>query len=54
MNKSEKWQQWWDSLSPTTKEYLKAQPLWHDVDLAKAFAVGIVVGLIIGVALAWH
>jgi ElaB/YqjD/DUF883 family membrane-anchored ribosome-binding protein len=43
-----KWNEWYDSLSPQTKEYLKSQPLWHDIDLAKAAAVGAVVGFLIG------
>jgi hypothetical protein len=46
-----KWDAWWNSLSPTTQEYLKAQPLWHDIDLAKAFAVGALIGFVIGVIL---
>jgi hypothetical protein len=44
----QKWQDWYDSLPATTKEYLKTQPLWHDIDMFKAFAVGAVVGVIIG------
>lgn len=43
-----KWDTWWDSLPEHTKIYLKAQPLWHDIDLAKAFGAGIVVGFLIG------
>jgi hypothetical protein len=43
-----KWDAWWDSLNPSTQEYLKAQPLWHDIDLAKVLAVGIVIGFLIG------
>jgi hypothetical protein len=43
-----KWDAWWDSLSPGTQEYLKSQPLWHDVDLAKALALGLVIGFLIG------
>jgi ElaB/YqjD/DUF883 family membrane-anchored ribosome-binding protein len=43
-----KWDVWWDSLSPSTQEYLKAQPLWHDVDMFKAAVVGAVVGFLIG------
>ena len=43
-----KWNAWYDSLPNHTKEYLKTQPLWHDRDLAKAFAVGAVIGFIIG------
>jgi ElaB/YqjD/DUF883 family membrane-anchored ribosome-binding protein len=44
----DKWQSWYDSLSPQTKEYLKSQPLWHDIDLAKAVAVGLAIGFLIG------
>ena len=51
MFKQNKWETWWDSLSPQMQTYLKAQPVWHDRDLAKAFAVGIVVGIVIGVIL---
>jgi len=43
-----KWENWYDSLPATTKEYLKTQPLWHDADLAKAAAVGALVGFFIG------
>lgn len=46
-----KWDAWWDSLSPTTQAYLKTQPLWHDIDLAKAFAIGALIGFVIGVIL---
>jgi hypothetical protein len=43
-----KWNAWWDSLSPSTQAYLKSQPLWHDSDLAKAVAFGMVIGFLIG------
>ena len=43
-----KWDEWYDSLPLSTREYLKNQPLWHDRDLAKAFAVGLVIGFLIG------
>ena len=43
-----KYQKWWDSLSPSTQEYLKAQPIWHDVDMFKAAAVGAFFGFLIG------
>ena len=43
-----KWTDWYESLPLSTKEYLKNQPLWHDRDLAKAFAVGLIVGFLIG------
>jgi hypothetical protein len=43
-----KWDEWYESLPLSTKEYLKNQPLWHDLDLAKAFAVGLIAGFLIG------
>ena len=43
-----KWTVWYDSLSPSTKEYLKTQPLWHDIDLFKFSAIAFVVGFILG------
>jgi hypothetical protein len=43
-----KWTAWYDSLPEHTKQYLKTQPIWHDIDLAKAAAVGAVVGFLIG------
>ena len=46
-----KWSTWYDSLPAHTKEYLKNQPLWHDRDMFKAFAVGILIGIVIGVAI---
>jgi hypothetical protein len=46
-----KFQTWYDNLPEHTKEYLKAQPIWHDSDMFKAFAVGIIVGIIIGAIL---
>jgi hypothetical protein len=45
-----KWTQWYDSLSPGTKEYLQGQAIWTDRDLVKfaciAFLTGITVGII--------
>ena len=45
-----KWTAWYDSLSPSTKEYLKGRAIWTDRDLAKfamiAFRAGIVVGVL--------
>jgi hypothetical protein len=46
-----KWDQWYDNLPAHTKEYLKHQPLWHDKDLGKAFAFGIILGMIIGLCM---
>jgi alpha-L-arabinofuranosidase len=44
----DKWTNWYDSLPEHTREYLKNQPLWHDIDLIKAGLVGFVIGLIFG------
>jgi len=43
-----KWNAWWDSLSPHTKEYLKSQPIWHDSDLAKFAMIAFVAGVVVG------
>lgn len=43
-----KWDQWWDGLSPQMREYLNSQPVWHDRDLYKALAVGIIIGFTLG------
>jgi hypothetical protein len=45
-----KWTAWYDSLPAHTKEYLKTQPVWHDRDLYRAFAIGAVLGLLLGLA----
>jgi hypothetical protein len=46
-----KWTAWYDSLTPSTKEYLKGRAIWTDKDLVKfaviAFLLGIVVGAVI-------
>ena len=44
-----RWSSWHDSLPEHTKSWLAKQPLWYDRDLALIFAVGVVVGLLIGV-----
>lgn len=46
-----KYQQWWDSLSPQMQTYLKAQPVWHDRDLYKSLLTGIVIGFVLGVVI---
>jgi hypothetical protein len=43
-----KWTEWYDSLSPSTKEYLKNQPIWHDSDLFKFSTIAFLVGFILG------
>ena len=46
-----KWQQWHDSLSPNTKEYLESQAIWTDMDLAKFALIAFVTGVIVGAIL---
>ena len=46
-----KWDSWYDSLPEHTKQYLKAQPLWHDSDMWKAGLFGLIIGFILGVIL---
>jgi hypothetical protein len=45
-----KWDAWYASLSPSTKEYLKNQPIWHDSDMWKAGLLGCAIGVLIGLA----
>ena len=51
MFKQNKWQLWYDSLPAHTKEWLKTQPVWHDRDMFRAFGIGILFGILIGVIL---
>jgi hypothetical protein len=44
-----KWTQWYDSLSPATKQYLQGQAIWTDRDLAKFSFIAFVVGITVGV-----
>jgi hypothetical protein len=48
--KMNKWSAWYDSLTPSTREYLKGRAIWTDRDLAKfaliAFVAGIIVGMV--------
>ena len=48
MFKKNKWEEWWDSLSPQMQAYLKAQPVWHDSDMWKAGLTGLFFGILIG------
>jgi hypothetical protein len=43
-----KWEAWYDSLSPSTKEYLKTRPLWHDRDVALFVSIALVIGFVVG------
>jgi|LakMenEpi03Aug12_release.lakeMendotaPanAssembly.Ray.scaffolds.fasta_scaffold3642882_1 hypothetical protein len=48
--KMNKWSAWYDSLTPSTREYLKGRAIWTDRDLAKfamlAFIAGVIVGMV--------
>ncbi len=48
--KMNKWSAWYDSLTPSTREYLKGRAIWTDRDLAKfailSFLVGVLVGMV--------
>jgi len=46
-----KFDQWYESLTPTTKEYLKQQAIWHDQNLFKFSFIAFLVGLVIGICL---
>lgn len=43
-----KYQQWWNNLSPHMQEYLEKQPMWYDRDLYKSFVAGIIIGFALG------
>jgi hypothetical protein len=43
-----KWDKWHDSLSPSTKEYLKNAQIWTDKDVAKFVSIALVVGFFFG------
>jgi hypothetical protein len=46
-----KWQEWHDSLSPSTKQYLVDQAIWRDIDLFKFTAIAFVAGFLLGLIL---
>ena len=49
MFEKNKWELWWDSLSPQMQQYLKSQPVWHDSDMWRAGLVGLAFGVLIGI-----
>ena len=51
MFKKSKWDAWYDSLPSHTKEWIKRQPIWHDRDMFKAFSVGVLIGILIGLVI---
>jgi hypothetical protein len=44
-----KWTAWYDSLSPSTKQYLSTQAVWHDRDIFKFASIAFVMGIVVGV-----
>jgi len=44
-----KWAQWYNSLSPSTQEYLLGRAIWTDQDLAKFAVIAFVAGIAVGV-----
>lgn len=40
--------QWYNSLPKHTQEWLRKQPVWHDADMFKVFALGFLIGLCLG------
>lgn len=52
MFKKNKWELWYDAQPQHIKDWFnQPRPLWYDSDMFKAFAYGLVIGLIIGVAI---
>lgn len=45
-----KWDKWREQQDPKTLAYLDSQPIWHDKDLYKALALGIIIGIVVGFA----
>jgi hypothetical protein len=45
-----KWTQWYDSLSPSTKQYLSTQAVWHDRDIFKFAVIAFILGIFVGMA----
>ncbi len=46
-----KWTKWYDGLPEHTKESIKNEPVWHDLDLFKMGVVGFFIGLLLGLAI---
>jgi hypothetical protein len=52
MFKQNKWTAWYNAQPDHIKSWIdQPRAIWYDSDMLKAFAVGILVGLIIGVAI---
>jgi hypothetical protein len=44
-------QEWFEKQPKHTQEWLKKQAVWHDIDLFRFFAIGMLVGFLIGIVL---
>ena len=44
-------QVWLEKQPKHTQEWLKKQAVWHDADLFRFFIVGMLVGILIGIAI---
>ena len=44
-------QVWLEKQPAHTQEWLKKQPIWHEADLFRFFAMGALVGFLIGLAI---
>ena len=51
--KANKWNVWWDSLPAHTREYLKAQPIWHTKDMVITCGITFVLGITLGSFITW-
>jgi Na+/H+-dicarboxylate symporter len=49
-----KYEVWWDSLSPQMQKYIKEQPVWRDKDLYKSLAIGVVIGFLVGLVVGYE
>ncbi len=46
-----KWSNWYDSLTPQTKQYLKGRAIWTDKDLIRFASATFVAGIILGMVI---
>jgi len=41
-----KYTNWYNSLSPETREHMDSLPIWYNLDMFVAFIIGFVVGVL--------
>lgn len=52
MFKKNKWEAWYDAQPEHIQRWIdQPKPLWYDSDMFKVFAVGLLIGLLVGVAI---